>query len=127
MQGFLTFLDGLKQDEIPALSSPSQSMLYNKAWLEAMEIENMVTVLALSARAALERKESRGVHFREDYPMVDNENWLKEIVLQQVDGGTQISTRPINVTSMTPPTGVVPYMDYIKRMMQGHSDTGGHH
>jgi succinate dehydrogenase/fumarate reductase flavoprotein subunit len=124
---FLDFAEKVKNEELPALYTPSANPAYNKAWIEALEIENMITVLEIAARAALERTESRGVHYREDYPNVDNDNWLKEIVLKQANGAPSIRTRPINVTSMTPPTGVLPYMAYIKRMMEGHSDTGGHH
>lgn len=124
---FLAFVDKVKTEEIPALYTPSANPAYNKAWIEALEIENMITVLELSARAALERKESRGVHYREDYPNVDNDNWLKEIVLKPENGQIAVSTRPVNTALMSPPTGVTPYMDFIKRMMEGHSDTGGHH
>ena len=45
-------------------------------WLEA---NNMLLVSELACRAALARKESRGVHFRIDYPHLDNENWQKNI------------------------------------------------
>ncbi len=127
LKTFLSLIDKVKTEEIPALYTPSTNPAYNKAWIEALEIENMVTVLELSARAALERTESRGVHYREDYPNVDNDNWLKEIVLKLDDGKIDVSTRPVNTSLMSPPTGVTPYLDFIKKMMEGHSDTGGHH
>lgn len=41
----------------------------------AMECRNLVTVAALIARAARERTESRGVHFRSDFPARDDERW----------------------------------------------------
>ena len=41
---------------------------YNPGWHTAMELKHMITVAEAIARAAKERKESRGGHFREDFP-----------------------------------------------------------
>ncbi len=47
------------------------------------ELKNMVTVAKLIANAAHTRQESRGTHYRQDYPTVDNKNWLKHICLEK--------------------------------------------
>jgi succinate dehydrogenase / fumarate reductase flavoprotein subunit len=44
---------------------------YNPGWHTALDLHNLLTVSEAIARAALERKESRGAHFREDYPAKD--------------------------------------------------------
>jgi L-aspartate oxidase len=44
------------------------------------EAQNMLTTAWLMARGALERRESRGVHFREDFPQTDNEHWRRHIL-----------------------------------------------
>jgi len=62
---------------------------------DAMELANMITVAQLIARAALTREESRGAHFRSDFPQTDDDNWQKHIVLRQKDGGPEISTVPV--------------------------------
>ena len=41
---------------------------YNPGWHTALELKHMLTVAEAIARAALERKESRGGHYREDFP-----------------------------------------------------------
>ena len=41
---------------------------------------NLVTVAKLIARAALRREESRGGHFREDFPQRDDRHWLVHVV-----------------------------------------------
>jgi succinate dehydrogenase / fumarate reductase flavoprotein subunit len=49
---------------------------YNPGWHTALDLENLLTVSEAIARAAIERKESRGAHFREDYPAKDS-SWGK--------------------------------------------------
>jgi len=48
-----------------------------------LELKNMVTVSNLVTKAAHTRKESRGTHYREDYPITDDKNWLKHICFEQ--------------------------------------------
>ncbi|HEX3032049.1 MAG TPA: L-aspartate oxidase [Bacillota bacterium] len=51
----------------------------------AMEVSNMLTLGRLMAKAALTRTESRGGHFRSDYPRRDDENWSRHIVMEWQD------------------------------------------
>ncbi len=55
---------------------------FNKNLLDALEIENMLTLASLVTQSALLRRESRGSHYREDYPTKD-ERWNRSIVLNQ--------------------------------------------
>jgi len=48
-----------------------------------LELKNMVTVARFVTKAAHIRKESRGTHYRADYPDTDDKNWLKHICLEQ--------------------------------------------
>jgi len=51
-----------------------------------MELKNMLTLSSMVVKAALMREESRGAHFRSDFPAADDKNWRKNIVFL---GGTQ--------------------------------------
>ena len=51
-----------------------------------LETDNLIEVARMLAAAALERKESRGGHFRFDYPDLDSENWTCNIVLRAENG-----------------------------------------
>jgi succinate dehydrogenase/fumarate reductase flavoprotein subunit len=51
------------------------------------EVVSMTTCAEMTFRAALMRTESRGFHFREDYPERDDKNWLKWIIQKQDKGG----------------------------------------
>jgi succinate dehydrogenase/fumarate reductase flavoprotein subunit len=64
------------------------------------EAEAMVLCAEMQFRAASQRKESRGWFLREDYPKMDNENWLKYIIVQNVDGEMQFRTEDIDVEKM---------------------------
>ena len=47
---------------------------FNPGWHTALDLRNMITVSQAVIMAALERKESRGAHFRDDYPQKDPES-----------------------------------------------------
>ena len=124
---FLTYLEGIKLNELPNLAAVSKSLTYNKEWIEALELMNMQQLLEISTRCAINRTESRGVHYREDYPDTDNDQWLKESRVKFSNGESKFGFNPIVTTHMSPPSGKVPYLDFMKQMMAAHSDTGGKH
>jgi L-aspartate oxidase len=47
---------------------------------EEIELKNMLLVAKLITRAALDRTESRGAHYRTDYPRLDDLNWKRHLV-----------------------------------------------
>lgn len=51
--------------------------------IKGWELQNMLTVARLITTAAVLRQESRGVHYRSDFPHVDNKNWQKHIILKR--------------------------------------------
>jgi L-aspartate oxidase len=62
------------------------------------ETQNMLTVARCIAQAALVRKESRGVHYRADYPTADPERFLGHVVLRRTDAGVVHEFQPFTVT-----------------------------
>ena len=61
------------------------------------EVRSMALCAELTFRAALMREESRGFHFREDYPERDDKNWLKWIIIQPDGDKMKLSTQPIPI------------------------------
>lgn len=60
--------------------------------VEALELGNMLTVTEMIARVALMRQETRGSHYRLDFPERNDGNWLKCITVKQVDGRMHLDT-----------------------------------
>jgi succinate dehydrogenase / fumarate reductase flavoprotein subunit len=69
---------------------------YNPGWHTALDLPNLLAVSEAIARAAIERKESRGGHFRDDYPDKDPAFGNFNIVIRKgADGRMQLSREPI--------------------------------
>jgi succinate dehydrogenase / fumarate reductase flavoprotein subunit len=69
---------------------------YNPGWHTALDLDNLLTVSEAITRAAVERKESRGAHFREDFPNKDAAAGKFNIVISNgPDGSMQIRREPL--------------------------------
>jgi len=76
--------------------------IFNTELLNAWEIGNMLEVAEVVAECALNRKESRGGHSREDYPERDDQNWLKHTLASKKDGKVTIGYKPVVITKYQP-------------------------
>ncbi|MBV9293818.1 MAG: fumarate reductase/succinate dehydrogenase flavoprotein subunit [Frankiales bacterium] len=70
---------------------------YNPGWHTALDLRAMLTVSECIARAALERKESRGGHTRDDYPQTDPDWGKVNLVLRERRGVIEIAKQPLPV------------------------------
>jgi succinate dehydrogenase / fumarate reductase flavoprotein subunit len=68
---------------------------YNPGWHTALDLRSLLTVSECSATAALERKESRGGHTREDHPYTDDQWGTVNVVLRLRDGALQLTREPL--------------------------------
>jgi succinate dehydrogenase/fumarate reductase flavoprotein subunit len=68
--------------------------------VKAAEARNFVLLMELHNVAALERRESRMVHYREDYPYTDDRDWRKWVLLKNGGNGTvQVTMQPVPLGS----------------------------
>lgn len=81
----------------------SGSPAYNVVWNEFLNLRNLLTVAEVVATSAWTRTESRGSHYRSDYPERNDAEWLCNICVSRgSDGAPIISTRPVALTRLRP-------------------------
>jgi succinate dehydrogenase/fumarate reductase flavoprotein subunit len=95
-------------DELAALGDRAERQganpitAFNLEWNEALDVMNICLNAQLVTRGALLREESRGSHFRSDFPK-SNPEWLKRIVQKKNGDGVDVTYLPAKFTRMVPP------------------------
>jgi len=72
----------MEHEGLPNMSMAEDNRVGNYDWVEALEVTAMIRFARAMAGAALLRTESRGAHYREDYPELDDRNWLQNIIIR---------------------------------------------
>jgi succinate dehydrogenase / fumarate reductase flavoprotein subunit/fumarate reductase flavoprotein subunit len=96
-------------DEIAGLTaqldrlSVSGGRGFNLTWQQALDLRNLLTASELIARSALLREDSRGAHYREDFPATDNANWLKNIYIARNGAAPRLWTEPVKLERLRLP------------------------
>jgi succinate dehydrogenase / fumarate reductase flavoprotein subunit len=110
----LEILRELKQ-EAGKIRSPGTSLAMNQRLLEIWELNHLIDISAIIAAGALHRKESRGAHFREDYPERRDEfNHHTLVTMPEFDNMT-IGKRPIDMSIFDAGENNYEYFDFIER------------
>lgn len=79
-----------------------QGKCWNTELIEALELRNLMIVGEVILDAALNRRESRGAHAREDYPDRDDANFLKHTLAYYSPAGVEIQYKPVSITLFQP-------------------------
>jgi len=93
-------LEEIRDKEIGRMrvSSPR---VFNYEWVESIKIRNMVRAALVIAKCALFREESRGVHYREDFPEMD-QNWWVNVHAKRENSDVKIFKIPVVVNKKNP-------------------------
>jgi succinate dehydrogenase/fumarate reductase flavoprotein subunit len=81
---------------------------YNLAWQAWLDTRNQLLAARLIARSAHERRESRGAHYRADYPEPDDARWLVNVLIAERDGRPTAWTEPVRLTRARPESAALP-------------------
>ncbi|MET1129293.1 MAG: succinate dehydrogenase/fumarate reductase flavoprotein subunit [Thermoproteota archaeon] len=91
------------REQMKRVYPEDKSRVYNTDLVATLETANMVEVAYVVAYSALQRTESRGAHYRLDYPKRDDENWLKHtLAIMTADGDLEFSYIPVTITTWKP-------------------------
>src|SRR5579875_148698 len=103
METALAEVTRLREAMLPAMGLSNVTPRLNYAWLDAIDVANMLEVAGLTIRGALNRTESRGPFYRTDFPEMDNENWLvKNILTPTPNGDVRFRTEPYELPFFKP-------------------------
>ncbi|MBO9306406.1 MAG: succinate dehydrogenase flavoprotein subunit [Thermomicrobium sp.] len=79
-----------------------KSRTFNMELMEAIELGFLLDCAEAITASALAREESRGAHYREDFPARDDANWLKHTLIARTSGGLQLFYKPVVITRFEP-------------------------
>jgi len=79
-----------------------KSRVYNTNLSDVLEVESMLEVAEVVVLGALARTESRGAHFRRDYPARDDKNWLKHTLAFPGADGPRLDYSSVKITKYQP-------------------------
>lgn len=79
-----------------------RSLTFNTEVIEALETQNLLEFSEVIVYGAIARKESRGAHWRLDYPKRDDRNWLKHTMAFRAEGEIELRYKEVVITNYPP-------------------------
>ncbi len=101
LQSALKELEAMETDlKRQALSQKSRQ--FNQELVEGLENHFLIATAKCVANGALLRTESRGAHYRDDYPKTDHRNWLQHLVVSRANGELKVEKVPVDLKEIKP-------------------------
>ena len=99
----LSEIESVRADDLPNMRAP-QGRRFNLGWVEAIQVPYMLDVAQMIVKSAIFRTESRGAHYREDYPETQSD-WLKHTRVAKRSGNIELGVIPVVITKFNPEEG----------------------
>ena len=90
------------QQRAAAVTVQDKGRVFNTDLIQALELQCLVELAETIVAGALAREESRGAHYRSDFPVRNDAAWLRHTVTQRTPGGVSLSYAPVTVTRFQP-------------------------
>lgn len=90
------------QQQYSEIYLDDQGTCWNTELVEALELKSLIVVGKTILASAMNRQESRGAHFREDYPLRDDVNFLQHTMAYYSPGAIDIQYRPVVINMFEP-------------------------
>jgi succinate dehydrogenase / fumarate reductase flavoprotein subunit len=97
----MSCVDELK-DRYRQVRVMDRGRVFNTDLLEARELGYLLDCAEATVASALARTESRGAHYREDFPGRDDQRWLKHTLAWRTRGRPRLASRPVTITRFEP-------------------------
>jgi succinate dehydrogenase/fumarate reductase flavoprotein subunit len=88
-------LEKIREEDWKNLRVHTAISVYNREMVNAFEVRNLLDFAWMFLQSASYREESRGAHYREDFPREDDEKWLKHIIVSKNGKGISVSLCPV--------------------------------
>jgi succinate dehydrogenase / fumarate reductase flavoprotein subunit len=101
LQAALSTIRELKE-RFGRIAIQDRGLCFNRNLLEAVELGNMLDLAEVIVLGALDREESRGAHWRDDFPQRDDARFLHHTMVRLNGGAPEIFHRPVAITRFQP-------------------------
>jgi len=90
------------KERLKRVGVKQKGLAFNYELIQYLELEGMLNLAEVIIEGALVRKESRGSHFRLDYPDRDDEHWLRHTMAYRIPDGFKLNYKDVTITSYPP-------------------------
>jgi succinate dehydrogenase / fumarate reductase, flavoprotein subunit len=90
------------KERVKSVGLKQKSLAFNHELVHFLDLEGMLHIAEVIAEGALARKESRGSHFRTDFPKRDDEHWLRHTLAYKTPEGPTLKYKDVTITRYPP-------------------------
>ncbi|MGQ0809876.1 MAG: FAD-binding protein [Nitrospiraceae bacterium] len=84
------------------VSVQDKGKVFNTDLIQALELQSLMEIAETIVAGASARQESRGAHYRADFPTRDDANWLKHTLAYRTSTGPSVTYAPVTITRFPP-------------------------
>ncbi|MDE3220503.1 MAG: FAD-binding protein [Nitrospirota bacterium] len=85
-----------------SITVQDKGRVFNTDLVQALELQSLLDVGESIVVSALARQESRGAHYRSDFPVRDDQHWLRHSLIHRTPEGTALTYEPVTITRFPP-------------------------